>query len=127
MPTKRKTTADRLTVSIEAEVIERRIYIVRGFKVMADSDLAELYGVETRVLIQAIKRNLNRFPPDFMFRLSQEESEAMRSQLVIASKRNFRHRPYVFTEHGALMLSSVLKSAGGQDGHLHRASVCEAA
>jgi len=110
MPTKRKTGGDRLPVPIEVEVIERRISMARGFKVMVDSDLADLYQVETRVLIQAIKRNANRFPADFMFRLSMEEAEAMRSQIVIASKRNLRHRPYVFTEHGALMLSSVLKS-----------------
>jgi hypothetical protein len=77
---------------------------------MVDSDLAELYQVETRVLVQAIKRNLNRFPADFMFQLSRAETAAMRSQSVIASKRNVRHRPYAFTEHGALMLSSVLTS-----------------
>jgi ORF6N domain len=77
---------------------------------MVDSDLAELYQVDTRVLIQAVKRNLKRFPADFMFQLSKIETAAMRSQFVIGSKRNVRHRPYVFTEHGALMLSSVLKS-----------------
>jgi hypothetical protein len=110
MPVKRKTTGDRLPFPVEVEVIERRISLARGHKVMLDSDLADLYQVETRVLVQAIKRNLSRFPADFMFRLSKEETEAMRSQIVIASKRNIRHRPYVFTEHGALMLSSVLKS-----------------
>ena len=110
MPTSRKTNGDRLPVPVEVEVIERRISMARGYKVMLDSDLAYLYQVETRVLVQAIKRNLKRFPADFMFRLSREEAEAMRSQIVIASKRNVRHRPYVFTEHGALMLSSVLKS-----------------
>src|SRR5271170_3940059 len=98
MPTSRKTNGDRLPVPVEVEVIERRISMARGFKVMVDSDLAALYQVETRVLIQAIKRNLKRFPPDFMFRLSREEAEALRSQIVIASKRNIRHRPYVFTE-----------------------------
>ena len=110
MPVRRKTTGDRLPVPVEVEVIERRISLARGHKVMLDSDLADLYQVETRVLIQAIKRNINRFPADFMFRLSKDETDAMRSQIVIASKRNTRHRPYVFTEHGALMLSSVLKS-----------------
>jgi len=91
-------------------MVEHRIALARGYKVMVDSDLAELYQVETRVLVQAIKRNLNRFPADFMFQLSRKEAAVMRSQIVIASKRNVRHRPYVFTEHGALMLSSVLKS-----------------
>lgn len=108
MPTRRITSGERLPVP--AEVIEQRIAIARGYKVMLDSDLAALYQVETRVLIQAIKRNKNRFPADFMFQLSKEEAAAMRSQFVIASKRNVRHRPYAFTEHGALMLSSVLKS-----------------
>jgi hypothetical protein len=77
---------------------------------MLDSDLAELYQVETRALIQAVKRNMDRFPEDFMFQLSAEETAAMRSQFVTASKRNIRYQPYAFTEHGALMLSSVLKS-----------------
>jgi phage regulator Rha-like protein len=93
-----------------AEIIERRIYLIRGQKVMLDSDLAEIYQVETRALVQAVKRNLDRFPEDFMFQLSREEAEAMRSQFVIASKRNIRYQPYAFTEHGALMLASVLKS-----------------
>lgn len=107
MPAKRSTARRRALVPV---VIENRIAMARGHKVMLDSDLAELYEVQTRVLVQAIKRNLNRFPPDFMFQLSREEAAAMRSQFVIASKRNVRYRPYVFTEHGALMLSSVLKS-----------------
>jgi hypothetical protein len=113
MPTRRTTSKDRALIPVE--IIERRIAMARGHKVMVDSDLAELYQVETRVLVQAIKRNLNRFPADFMFQLSREETAAMRSQIVIASnrnaaKRNVRYRPYAFTEHGALMLSSVLKS-----------------
>jgi hypothetical protein len=113
MPTRRKTNGSRLPVPhipVGVEVIERRIAIARGHKVMLDSDLAQLYQVETRLLVQAIKRNLNRFPADFMFQLSAQEVAAMRSQIVIASKRNIRHRPYAFTEHGALMLCSVLKS-----------------
>jgi hypothetical protein len=94
------------------EGIEEKIYLIRGQKVMLDSDLAEIYQVATRVLNQAVKRNLNRFPEDFMFQLTVEEVEAltMRSQIVIASKRNIRFRPYVFTEHGAVMLASVLNS-----------------
>lgn len=107
MPAPRSAARSHALVPV---VIENRIAMARGHKVMLDSDLAELYEVETRVLVQAIKRNLNRFPPDFMFQLSRQEAAAMRSQIVIASKRNVRYRPYVFTEHGGLMLSSVLKS-----------------
>jgi phage regulator Rha-like protein len=93
---------------VPVEIIERRIYLIRGQKVMLDSDLAELYHVETRALVQAVKRNLDRFPEDFMFQLSPEEAAAMRSQSVTASKRNVRYQPYAFTEHGVAMLSSVL-------------------
>jgi len=94
------------------EEIEEKIHLIRGQKVMLDSDLAEVYQVATRVLNQAVKRNLHRFPEDFMFQLSVEEVDnlAMRSQIVTASKRNIRFRPYVFTEHGAVMLASVLNS-----------------
>jgi hypothetical protein len=100
--------ADRL--SIPVHVIERRIYLIRGQRVMLDRDLADLYRVETRALVQSVKRNIERFPEDFMFQLTTEEAEAMRSQTVIASKRNIRYRPYAFTEHGVAMLSAVLKS-----------------
>jgi phage regulator Rha-like protein len=100
--------ADRLSVPVH--VIERRIYLIRGQRVMLDSDLAELYRVETRALVQSVKRNIERFPEDFMFQLTTEEAEAMRSQAVIASKRNIRYQPYAFTEHGVAMLSAVLKS-----------------
>ena len=100
--------ADRLSVPVH--VIERRIYLVRGQRVMLDSDLAELYRVETRVLVQSVKRNIERFPEDFMFQLTTEDAESMRSQTVIASKRNIRYQPYAFTEHGVAMLSAVLKS-----------------
>jgi len=100
--------ADRLSVPVH--VIERRIYLIRGQRVMLDSDLAELYRVETRALVQSVKRNIERFPEDFMFQLTTEEAESMRSQTVIASKRNIRHQPYAFTEHGVAMLSAVLKS-----------------
>ena len=101
-------SSNRLPVPVA--VIERRIYLIRGQKVMLDSDLAELYRVETRALVQAVKRNLGRFPADFMFRLSTKEASAMRSQIVIASTRNVRYLPYAFTEHGVAMLSAVLKS-----------------
>ena len=86
--------------------------MVRGQKVMFDFDLADLYEVSTKALNQAVKRNRERFPPDFMFRLTLDESQAfpMRSQIVTASKRNVRFQPYAFTEHGIAMLSSVLRS-----------------
>lgn len=100
--------SDQLPASVF--VIERRIYLIRGHRVMLDSDLAELYRVETRALVQAVKRNIERFPEDFMFQLTAEEADAMRSQIVIASKRNIRYLPYAFTEHGVAMLSAVLKS-----------------
>ena len=99
--------------------IQNKIYEVNGIKVMLDFDLAELYEVETRVLNQAIKRNIESFPEDFMFRLSKEEWEEMAassmfslmpSQSVIASKRNKSAPPYAFTEHGVTMLASVLRS-----------------
>ena len=94
-------------------LIERRIVRVRGHKVLFDADLAVLYGVDTRVLVQAVKRNASRFPPDFMFRLDAEEATRLRSQIVISNGRargGRRHSPYVFTEQGVAMLSSVLRS-----------------
>lgn len=91
--------------------IERRIFLVRGHKVILDADLAELYGVTTKRLNEQIKRNLGRFPPDFMFRLSRaDRDELMRSQFATASKRNIRYAPYAFTEHGAIMAANVLNS-----------------
>lgn len=92
------------------ERIEQKIYVIRGERVMFDSDLADIYGVPTRALNQAVKRNLKRFPEDFMFRLTADELENMRSQIVTASKRNVRFPPYVFTEHGAIMAANVLNS-----------------
>lgn len=77
---------------------------------MLDSDLAELYGVETRMLNQAVKRNINRFPEDFMFQLSHKDWEILRSQFVISNHGGRRHRPFVFTEQGVSMLSTVLNS-----------------
>ena len=90
--------------------IERRIFVIRGQKVMVDSDLADLYRVPTKVFNQAVKRNLNRFPKDFMFRLSGKEMEILRSQIVTSSWGGRRHMPYAFTEQGVAMLSSVLNS-----------------
>ncbi|MEO0123725.1 MAG: ORF6N domain-containing protein [candidate division WOR-3 bacterium] len=96
---------------IPQEVIEKRIYMIRGHKVMLSTHLAELYGVEVRVLIQAVKRNKERFPPDFMFQLSDEEFKTLKSQIVISSWGGIRRaNPYAFTEQGVAMLSSVLRS-----------------
>ena len=98
---------------IPVELIEKKIYLIRGQKVMLDSDLAELYGVETRVLLQNVKRNIARFPPDFMFQLTKEEYDFLRSQIVILKLGRGKHRkylPYAFTEQGVAMLSSVLRS-----------------
>jgi len=90
--------------------IERRIYMIRSQKVLLDCDLARLYRVSTRVFNQAVRRNLRRFPADFMFQLTPEETEILRSQIVISSWGGRRYLPYAFTEQGVAMLSSVLKS-----------------
>ncbi|MCL4492156.1 MAG: ORF6N domain-containing protein [Nitrospirae bacterium] len=98
---------------IPTEAIEQKIYLIRGHKVMLDSDLAELYGVPIKVLNQAVKRNIARFPGDFMFQLVKEEDEVLRSQIVTLKSGRGQHRkylPYVFTEQGVAMLSSVLNS-----------------
>lgn len=96
---------------IPAERIERRIFYLRGVKVMLSSDLAELYGVAVKALNQAVRRNLNRFPEDFMFQLTPEEFNDLKSQIVTSSWGGMRRAlPYAFTEHGIAMLSGVLKS-----------------
>jgi len=95
---------------LPAERIEQSILELRGEKVILDADIAALYGVETRTLIQAMKRNLDRFPPDFMFQLTPEEAENLRSQSVISSWGGRRYLPHAFTELGVAMLSSVLRS-----------------
>ena len=96
---------------VSVERIERAILLIRGHKVMLDADLAALYEVETRVLVQAVKRNLDRFPEDFMFQLTKEEFEILRSQSVTSSQwGGRRYPPYAFTEQGVAMLSSVLRS-----------------
>ena len=96
---------------IPTERIEQAILLIRGQKVMLDADLALLYGVETKVLVQAVKRNTNRFPKDFMFQLSQDEHSVLRSQIVTSKGRGGRrYPPYAFTEQGVAMLSSVLRS-----------------
>jgi hypothetical protein len=94
-----------------AETIERRILLLRGQKVLLDSALAELYRVPTKVLNQAVKRNLERFPPDFMFRLTTEEANLSQSVTGPQKHRDPRSLPYAFSEQGVAMLSSVLKSA----------------
>ena len=97
---------------MELEIINQKIYTVRNVKVLLDKDLAELYEVETRVLNQAVKRNIELFPTDFMFQLTKEELENMSSQFVMTSKtkRPNSALPFAFTEHGVAMLSNVLKS-----------------
>jgi len=130
MPHKKKLTSTSLSVSVQ--LIERRIYLIRGQKVMLDFDLAELYGVPTKQLNQQVSRNRKRFPEDFMFRLTKEEAEFLRSHLTISNLRSQfvtsrsdlrsqfatsssghggrRYLPRAFTEQGVAMLSSVLSS-----------------
>jgi hypothetical protein len=90
--------------------MDGKIHLIRGQRVMLDSDLAAVYGVTTKRLNEQLKRNFDRFPADFAFRLTLEEVQAMRSQIATASKRNTRYRPWAFTEHGAIMLAAVLNS-----------------
>ena len=107
------TFAPRKIKSMEQlQVIQSKIYEIRGQKVMLDRDLAEMYGVQTKVLNQAVKRNIDRFPEDFMFQLTSEETQNWRSQFVTSNsiKMGVRRNPYAFTELGVAMLSSVLNS-----------------
>jgi len=102
---------DKDVALVPPERIERSILLIRSHKVMLDADLAALYGVETKQLIQAVKRNIFRFPSDFMFELSKEEFENLRSQFGTSSHwGGRRYPPYAFTEQGVAMLSSVLRS-----------------
>lgn len=102
---------NELTISIPDEMLMSKIYFIREQKVMLDSDLAELYKVETKQLKRQVNRNIERFPQDFMFELIQEEFDRLRCQFGTSNNRGgTRHLPYVFTEHGVLMLSSVLSS-----------------
>src|SRR5271169_6558553 len=102
----------RRRAAATAAMIANRIYAVRGQRVMLDRDLAELYGVPTRTLNQAVKRNRSRFPADFMFQLTAAEVRSLRSQIVIsnAARGGRRYQPFVFTQEGVAMLSAVLKS-----------------
>ncbi len=105
--------AKKLASVLPDEVVMNKIYLVRGQKVMLDSDLAKLYGVQTRVFNQAVQRNIQRFPEDFMFEMTKEELENWRSQFVTSNsslKMSLRYKPYAFTEQGVAMLSGVLNS-----------------
>ena len=109
---KKGTAKDRKSL-VPAERIETAILLIRGQKVMLDHDLADLYGVGTKVLKQAVKRNIDRFPPDFMFVLTREEFSNLRSQIVTSSSSQWggpRYESMVFKEQGVAMLSSVLRS-----------------
>lgn len=99
-------------ITIPSEMIVSQIYVMRGKKVMIDRDLSVLYGIDTRILKQSVKRNIDRFPGDFMFQLNKDEFENWRSQFVTSNrdKMGLRYAPIVFTEQGVAMLSSVLKS-----------------
>ena len=109
-----KSSASGLPVPVQ--LIERRIYLIRGQKVMIDTDLAELYGVPTKVFNQAVKRNIGRFPADFMFQLNYQEVRISRSQIVTLKRgQNIKYLPHAFTEQGVAMLSSVLN--GRKRGH----------
>jgi hypothetical protein len=108
MPKKPSRSGD---LPVPIQLIERRIYLIRGQKVMLDRDLAELYQVKPIALRQQVKRNLDRFPEDFMFQLAEKEADMLVSQTVIPSKQSLGgYLPYVFTQEGVAMLSSVLRS-----------------
>jgi phage regulator Rha-like protein len=102
----------QVDVNRAEEIIKQRIFIIRGHKVMIDTDLAELYEIKTKDFNRSVKRNLERFPNDFMFQLSIEESKSLRFQIGTSKigRGGRRYLPYVFTEHGVAMLSSVLNS-----------------
>ncbi|MCE7058794.1 ORF6N domain-containing protein [Dyadobacter sp. CY343] len=95
---------------MELDIIQNKVFTLRGFKVILDFDLAEMYGVETKALKQAVRRNADRFPSDFMFELTQNEFIGLRSQNVTSTWGGNRYLPFAFTEQGVAMLSSVLKS-----------------
>ena len=109
MPHNRNLTS---SLAVSVQLVERKIYLIRGHKVMIDVDLAALYGVPTKRLNEQVQRNLKRFPEDFMFQLTKEEAEALRSQFVISKpgRGGRRYLPCAFTEPGVAMLSSVLNS-----------------
>lgn len=110
MPHKKNLATKDLDLSVQ--FVERRIYLIRGQKVILDTDLAELYEVPTKALNQQVQRNRSRFPDNFMFQLTKSEAESLRSQFVTSKPGHGgrRYQPYAFTEHGVAMLSSVLSS-----------------
>lgn len=103
---------ETINIALSEEILASKIYLIRGQKVMIDRDLAELYGVETKVLKQAVKRNIERFPFDFMFEMTKEEFQIWRSQFVTsnADKMGLRYAPFCFTEQGVTMLACTLNS-----------------
>ncbi len=98
------------SVHIPGEIVVNKIYVIRGIKAMIDRDLATLYEVETKVFNQAVKRNIDRFPEDFMFQLTKEEAANLRSQFVTSSWGGARYLPFAFTEQGVAMLSGIINS-----------------
>ena len=107
----KKMAKKKTDIAIPDEIIMNKILIIRGKKVMIDTDLAELYGVTTKRLNEQVKRNIKRFPEDFMFQLTQQEKESLIEHIVHLNKLKFSpNLPFVFTEHGAVMLASVLNS-----------------
>jgi hypothetical protein len=100
----------RQTAIVAAKRLHDSIHLIRGQRVMLSPDLAKLYGVEVRALVQAVKRNIGRFPEDFMFQLAAQETRDLKSQIVTSSWGGARRPPYAFTEHGVAMLSAVLNS-----------------
>jgi hypothetical protein len=105
-----KRGTPKMTTALPVKRIASKIYLIRGMKVMLDSDLAELYEVETRVLNQAVKRNIKRFPKDFMFQLTKDEFKILKSQIVTSRWGGARKFPLAFTEQGIAMLSGILHS-----------------
>jgi len=104
---------------MELQIIQQKIHEIRGQKVMLDFDLAELYETDTKVLKQAVKRNLERFPSDFMIELSSKEFKTLRSQIVTSKRGGTQYKPFAFTEQGVAMLSSVLNSAKAIQVNIH--------
>ena len=98
------------SIAVTDETVINKIYLIRGKKVMFDRELAEMYGVETRRLNEQVARNADRFPEDFMFRLNENEFESLMSQFATSKRGGRRKLPYMFSEHGVLMLSSILNS-----------------
>ncbi|MBP6813076.1 MAG: ORF6N domain-containing protein [Saprospiraceae bacterium] len=103
---------------MELQIIQRKIYEIRGQRVMLDFDLAELYEVETKRLKEAVRRNIERFPDEFMFELTKEEFKILRSQIASSSWGGTRYPPFAFTEHGVAMLSGILNSPKAIDTHI---------